>query len=210
LTRIASPSKNRKRAVLFDLGGVACTFSHEARLAALARASGLQSAEVHRRLFESGFDLACDRGDYSLEQQCNEICSRLDLSCTPVELAGFWAQAFSPSSDVLDIVSQVRPSGLTAVLTNNGPLVRLMINEYFPDIAARVDRLCFSYEVMATKPDPRAFLATLSDLEVAPDSCVFVDDSELNVRGARDVGIDAIQFLNASALANELHQRQLL
>jgi FMN phosphatase YigB (HAD superfamily) len=63
---------------------------------------------------------------------------------------------------------------------------------------------------MATKPDPRAFLATLKDLKAAPESCVLVDDTESNVRGARDVGIDAIQFVSARALDNELHQRQLL
>jgi FMN phosphatase YigB (HAD superfamily) len=40
--------------------------------------------------------------------------------------------------------------------------------------------------------------------------CLFVDDAESNVRGARSVGIDAIQFVDAPALANELHQRQLL
>ena len=205
----ASRPSDRPRAALFDLGGVICTFSHDARLAVLGRASGLPPAEVHRRLFESGFDLACDRGDYSLQQQCMEIRSRLDLTCTPVELAGFWAQAFSPNSDVLDIVRHVRPRAVTALLTNNGPLVRLMIDEYFPDIVERVDRLCFSYEVMATKPDPRAYLATLKRLNVTPDSCVFVDDTESNVRGARDVVIDAIQFVDAPALGNELRQRQL-
>jgi len=206
----ASRPNDRQIAALFDLGGVVCTFSRDARLAVLARASGLPPAEVHRRLFESGFDLACDRGDYTLEQQCVEIRSRLDLTCAPLELAGFWAKGFSPNSDVLDIVSRVRPRAVTALLTNNGPLVRMMINEYFPDIAARVDRLFFSYEVMATKPDPRAYLATLKRLNVSPSSCVFVDDAESNVHGARDVGIDAIQFVDAPALANELHQRQLL
>lgn len=209
MTAAHLPPNDQQRAVLFDLGGVVCTFCHDARLAVLARASDRTAPQVHRRLFESGFDLACDRGDYSLEPQCLEICSRLDLACTPIELAGLWAQAFSPNPDVLDIATQVRANGVTAVLTNNGPLVQMMINEYFQDIAARIDRLCFSYEVMATKPDPRAFLATLKRLNVAPDSCVFVDDAESNVRGARDVGIDAIQFVGASALANELHQRQL-
>jgi putative hydrolase of the HAD superfamily len=210
VNQIASSPSDRPRAVLFDLGGVVCTFSHNARLAALARAAGLPPTDVHRRLFESGFDLACDRGDYSLEQQCMEIRSRLRLTCIASELAGLWARAFSPNSDVLDIVSQVRASAVTAILTNNGPLVRMMINEYFPDIVARMDHLCFSYEVMATKPDPRAFLATLKRLGVALDSCVFVDDAESNVRGAREVGIDAIQFVGAAALANELQQRQLL
>ena len=80
----------------------------DARLAVLARVSGLTPAEVHHRLFESGFDLACDRGDYSLEQQCMEIRSRLERTSSPLQLAGFWAQAFSPNSDILDIVSHVR------------------------------------------------------------------------------------------------------
>jgi HAD superfamily hydrolase (TIGR01509 family) len=43
---------------------------------------------------------------------------------------------------------------------------------------------CFSYEVMATKPDPHAYLATLKRLKVTPDSSVFVDDAESNVHGA--------------------------
>jgi FMN phosphatase YigB (HAD superfamily) len=75
-------------------------------------------------------------------------------------------------------------------------------NEYFPDIASGIDRLCFSYEVRATKPDPRAFLATLKNLTVAPESCVFTDDAETNVRGARDVGIDPIQFVRLRSPTN--------
>src|SRR5262249_15235251 len=65
--------------------------------------------------------------------------------------------------------------------------------------------LVFFNEVMATKPNPCAYLATLKRLKVTRDSCAFVDDAELNVQGARDVGIDAIQLVGAPALANELH-----
>jgi putative hydrolase of the HAD superfamily len=198
------------RAVLFDLGGVVCSFSHDARLAALSSASGLSDAEVHRRLFESGFDLACDRGDYTLEQQCVEIGARLGLRCTPLRLAELWSHAFSPDTCVLDIVRQVRRTAETAIFTNNGPLVRLMIAELFPGIVASFDRLCFSYQVKATKPDPHAFLTTLERLDVAPASSVFVDDSETNVLGADRVGIDAIHFLGGPELAQAFRERGLL
>jgi glucose-1-phosphatase len=74
---VTTPRPNdRQRASLFDLGGVVCRFSHDTRVAVLARASGLTPAEVHRRLFASGFDLACDRGDYLLEQQCMEMAAQ--------------------------------------------------------------------------------------------------------------------------------------
>ena len=42
----------------------------------------------------------------------------------------------------------------------------VMVEELFPDVAAWFDALCFSYEVMSTKPEPRAFLATLERLDV--------------------------------------------
>ncbi len=63
----------------------------------------------------------------------------------------------------------------------------VMVEELFPDVAAWFDALCFSYEVMSTKPEPRAFLATLERLNVTPEQCVFVDDAEQNVQGARAV-----------------------
>jgi len=200
----------RRRIVLFDLGGVVCQFSHDRRLAALARDSELSVDEVHRRLFASGFDLDCDCGHYTLEQQCAEIRTRLDVRCGQHELAELWAQAFAPDADVLAMVSRVRSTAITAILTNNGPLVHRMIREFFPDIAAGFDHLCFSYEVMSTKPEPRAFLATLERLGVSPEQCSFVDDAEQNVLGARAVGIDAIRFVSAPMLATALQERQLM
>ena len=196
--------------VVLDLGGVVCQFSHDRRLAALARASHLSVEDVHQRLFTSGFDLDCDRGHYTLEQQCAQIRARLGVDCDQHELARLWAEAFVPAPDVLAIVSRVRSRVPTAILTNNGPLVEAMIRHFFPQIAASFDHLCFSYQAMSTKPEPRAFLATLERLGVMPEQCMFVDDAEQNVLGARAVGIDAVRFVSAQALASALYERQLM
>jgi HAD superfamily hydrolase (TIGR01509 family) len=200
----------RIRAVLFDLGGVVCQFSHQQRLAALAGASGLRPDDVHQRLFASGFDLDCDRGHYTLEQQCEQTRARLGVTCSQHELAALWAQAFTPDPHVLAMVSRVRSTALAALLTNNGPLVEVMIREFFPDLNASFDHLCFSYQATATKPEPMVFLKTLERLGVTPEQCVFVDDAEQNVLGARAVGIDAVRFVSAQALATALHERQLI
>jgi HAD superfamily hydrolase (TIGR01509 family) len=199
-----------RRAVLFDLGGVVSQFSHDRRLAALGRVSGLAVDEVHQRLFASGFDLDYDRGRYTLEEQCAEIRARLAVTCVQRELAEVWAEAFIPNADVLEMVSRVRSRAVTATLTNNGPLVRLMLREFFPEVAAVFDHLCFSYEVVSTKPEPRAFLGTLERLGALPEHSAFVDDAEQNVQGARAVGIDAIRFASAQSLASALQHRRLL
>ena len=90
--RIASPPKDQKRAVLFDLAELCAPFPTTP--ASLHSPSFWSPA---RRLFESGFDLACDRGDYSLEQQSKEICSRIHLTCTPTPTFVSTRAASSPN-----------------------------------------------------------------------------------------------------------------
>src|SRR6476619_5159095 len=98
----------RRRLLLVDIGGVVCRFDSPRRAAALAAASGLEPAEVWARLFGSGFDTACDRGTYSLAEQCQGICTRLNVSASPRQLAEWWAAGFTPDQDVLDILAHAR------------------------------------------------------------------------------------------------------
>ena len=127
------------------------------------------------------FDLDCDRGHYALEQQCAQICARLNLVRSQHELAEFWAEAFVPDADVLAIVGHVRSRAFTGILTNNGPLVHLMVDEpekfVDPFLAAGADSLIAHHEVLA---DPRPFLKRLHDrgkkagLAVKPETPVDV------------------------------------
>ena len=52
--------------------------------------------------------------------------------------------------------------------------------------------------------------AALERAGVAPDQCLFIDDSAANVEGARAVGMDAVLFTDPAALERELNDRWLL
>lgn len=54
------------------------------------------------------------------------------------------------------------------------------------------------------KPDPRIFRLFCERYGLAPESCVFIDDSEPNVVAARKFGMNAIQFTSPQALRAEL------
>jgi HAD superfamily hydrolase (TIGR01509 family) len=205
-----TPAPRGTRIVLFDLGGVTCRFSPARRLEALAGASGLSAEEVHRRLFASGFDDDCDRGRYTLHELVAQISSRLGVTLHRAELASLWVHGFEPDADVLALIDRVRHAAQTAMLSNNGPLVHAMVVELLPDVAARFDQLCFSYQVHALKPDPQVFLRTLARLGVEPEQSVFIDDTRGHVEGARAVGIDALHFVSADALAEQLLERGLI
>ena len=60
------------------------------------------------------------------------------------------------------------------------------------------------------KPEARIFNLLCARAGVAPADCVFIDDSEKNIIGARATGMDAIHFTDPDALETALADRGLL
>jgi 2-haloacid dehalogenase len=54
------------------------------------------------------------------------------------------------------------------------------------------------------KPDPRIYRLFCDRYSLAPESCVFIDDSEVNVLSARKFGMHAIHFTDPKTLRAEL------
>ena len=54
------------------------------------------------------------------------------------------------------------------------------------------------------KPDPRIYRVFCERYALAPESCVFIDDSEPNVISARKIGMKAIHFTSPAQLRAEL------
>lgn len=105
-------------------------------------------------------------------------------------------------SEAVAVVTAVREAGLkVGVLTNDleafhGPAWTERI-EFF----RLFDSLTDASRTGILKPDPRAYSQALADLGVAADEVLFVDDQPGNVAGAREAGIETIQFDVADARA---------
>ena len=68
----------------------------------------------------------------------------------------------------------------------------------------RFDGVVVSGVEKLVKPDPRIFKLFLERYGLAADSCVFIDDSALNVAAAQKVGMSALHFTDADKLRGEL------
>ena len=44
------------------------------------------------------------------------------------------------------------------------------------------------------KPEEKIYRILLDRFHLNPEECVFIDDFEVNVKGARDVGMNAVLF----------------
>ena len=81
----------------------------------------------------------------------------------------------------------------------------IMLDDY--DI---FDAVYASNRIGRSKPGPDFYSYILEVEEYEPGQAVFVDDSEENVIGAKNVGLTAIQFKNAASLRLEFDRLGLL
>lgn len=181
-----------------------CRFVPERRLAALERLTGLSSAEIQTRVWGSGLEEACERGDVPAEEAAARIAAALGRPLTLDELATTWALAFEPDLDVLEIAHTRRTRGPIGLLTNNGPLLLHALPTALPEIARGFDPLLFSCRLRALKPTPALFATVLHELRLDPGELLLIDDSVVNVEGARAAGLRALLYTNPAALRREL------
>lgn len=79
----------------------------------------------------------------------------------------------------------------------------------FPFLANSFRDVVVSGEERIVKPDPAIFRRCLDRNGLVAERCIFIDDSPANVAGAAALGIDAILFTDAPALASALAKRGL-
>jgi putative hydrolase of the HAD superfamily len=202
------------KALISDFGGVLTS----PLLAALERFNdtlGLTGEDFGRAmalaLREHGEHplFALERGEITegefnarLERALREQLGRdVDLS----RMAELMMAHLHPNQELFDYYRGLRDEhGLRlGILTNNvrewEPLWRskLPIDEIFEDV---VD----SAFVGMRKPEPEIYALALSRLGVEAEACAFVDDTEVNVDAARQIGFHAVQFRDTAQAIAEL------
>lgn len=79
--------------------------------------------------------------------------------------------------------------------------------ETYPRLTTLFEDIVVSGIESQLKPEPEIYLTLTSRNAIAPEDCIFIDDSPRNVEGARAVGMDAIHFTGAPALREALARR---
>jgi putative hydrolase of the HAD superfamily len=193
------------RAIISDFGGVLTTpllgsfmaFQNETGISMEALGIAMQRVaerEGEHPLFE------LERGRISEEHFLDGLREALEpeLGHRPTlhRFREIYFDALDPNEPMIDFMWKLKGDGLRmALLTNNvrewEPYWRPMlpVDEIFEVV---VD----SGFVGMRKPEPGIYELTLERLGdgLAPADCLFIDDGEPNVEGAREVGMTAVHF----------------
>jgi putative hydrolase of the HAD superfamily len=165
----------------------------------------------------TGAALATDRlsravdGRLSFEAWCEEVGAELAAAhgADPEAVAEAWASStWRIDLDVVDMVAEVRELVPVVLLSNAS--TRLVYDLGRSDLLEVFDAVVGSADIRAAKPSAAAFDAAARAAGVAPERCLFVDDTMENVLGARTAGMQAERFTGVDDLRALLRGRQLL
>jgi putative hydrolase of the HAD superfamily len=193
--------------VIFDMDDVLCHYDLGRRLRALSRLSGQRPRDIRAAIWDSGFEGDSDAGGFpDAEHYLEEFGRRLGHSITREEWIEARRQSMTPSPPVLDLARTIGRQARLALYTNNGPLVKLHLDDLFPEAAAIFSERYCSYEFATKKPDPASFLRLTERMGVDAATCWFIDDKRSNVAGARMAGLRGHHFRQFEPLRTEARE----
>jgi putative hydrolase of the HAD superfamily len=183
------------KAIVFDFYGVVCSEIGSPWY------KKISSSKTIERLHKQ-YDKPSNLGLISEDEFFNGIARAVNQSGEFVRKE--WVDAAVINQDLISLVAELKTSYSIALCSNTQPkLFRELIEE--SDIKELFDVIVSSSEIGIMKPDHKIFEHTLQLLGTFPEETVFIDDRQVNIEGARALGIQSILYKNVDQIKSELN-----
>lgn len=137
------------------------------------------------------------------------LCDSYGLKLSFEKFAAQWCDIFSPIDGMEDIVESLSKKVKLGLLSDTDPLHWEYIQSHYP-MMRHFPRPTLSFEIGMIKPQREIYLAAADNIKTAAAECLFIDDLEDNVRGAKAAGLQAIRFQGVRKLCEVLKKMGLL
>jgi putative hydrolase of the HAD superfamily len=198
------------RALLFDLGNTIVPFDFQRGYSLMEEHCQWPAAEIPKRIAQTGLVPRFETGNVEPEEFVARLCAALDLRLSHAEFCDLWTSIFLPGMLIPEALLASLAEGYRLVLVSNTNAIHFgMVQANYP-LLRHFHELVLSYEVGAAKPSPKIYREAIARAGCPADECLFIDDIETCVEGARREGMDAVRFESLSQLERELSARGIV
>lgn len=138
------------------------------------------------------------------EEFYSKVVEAFNIELSFGEFAELWCNIFTEMAGMKGIVEKLGTLYPIGLLSDTDVLHWDYIITNFPWIGELFSNPVLSFQIGVMKPDSRAFKAAAESVGVEPSECLFIDDLQKNIDGAKKVGMSGIRFLSAEDLTGEL------
>lgn len=184
--------------LIFDFGGVIINLDLAQCIRNLERIGVRNPQQYLSNYGQTHFFLKWEKGEIDIQTFRNEIRKISDNSPTDEAIDQAWCSFLQdiPASRI-QLLLQLKKKFRLVLLSNSNPLhiehsAKKEFAKFGLDIRHVFDACYFSYELGMAKPDMAIFQRLLSDENVAPAQCLFLDDGPKNIAMAEQLGIPSM------------------
>lgn len=190
------------KSVIFDWGGVLIDNPVSALMRYCAEALGMSKEDYIRAHRKFGEDF--QKGTISEDTFWTRVCSELNVP--KPKTCSLWKQAFeaaySPKKDVFSLVRSLQKKGYKTAFLSNTEIPAMQY--FYQQGYDMFDVLVFSCAEGTQKPERKIYELTLEKLNLKARQSVFIDDKAEHIKGALELGLNAILFKNIEQVKDEL------
>lgn len=184
------------KTVIFDMGGVIITLDENEAGKRFIELGMKEFAEKMDPYKQVGLNGQLEEGKISEEEYRREVCKKIGREVTFEELQHCWLGYMKeiPERNLVTLRNLKRQGYRVILLSNTNPYVSAWVDsEAFSadghPIGDYFDAMYRSYEVKYMKPDENFFRYVLSQEQIMPEECLFIDDGPRNCCAASELGL---------------------
>lgn len=192
-----------------DIGNVLLFFDHNRGMKQVADLCAVDPGVIYELVMQEGLGEQYETGKISSEEACERILSVAKARPPAQAIIDAWCRIFKPNEPLFDVMHQLKGQGIRLILLSNiGDSYYRYITKTYP-VFDCFDDAVLSYRVGAMKPDKKIFQAALDATSSLPEECFYLDDIQEFVDVAKEMGIDAEQYVDTPTLLKQLQERGL-
>ena len=197
--------------VYFDLGNVLLTFDHSVAMSRVASRTGVSTADVEAAIFQSGLQQDYELGTISSDEFASRVADALKVAIAPNDVWLLCSDIFSLNASIVPIVTHLASGGYPLGILSNTCEAhwKHIENQSYTILRELFPIRVLSYEERLAKPNPEIFRLAADRAGTEIGDILFIDDRPENITGAKNAGMDAVQYHNVPQLVRELIDRDV-
>ncbi len=187
--------------IICDIGGVIDTFGEIEYISYITKKFKLDPVEF--RAILAPLISKMEVGKMGINEAESILSKKFNISTRQLEWNKSFERLNKLNKDVVKLINSLSKRYKMALLTNvsrsrHVVKMRTLIK------GIKYDRVFASCYLKMAKPDPKIYQFVLKKMGAKPKEAIFIDNLEMNVQGARRVGIKSIRFTNYKNLVKQL------
>lgn len=196
--------QNKYSVIVFDLGNVLIPFNYDLIFQKLEKIEK-NLGEKFLKFYNENYNIhrAFERGDLTEKNFLKKVLTSLQNKINEETFCNYYSKIFTVNEDVVSLLPKLKEIYTLVLLSNTNSIHKKYGWENY-DFLKYFDKLILSYEVNANKPEEKIYRAVEEFTKMPSKKHFFIDDVLEYVNAAKEIGWNAVQFINYQKLLEDL------